>query len=471
MIHKPKISVVILAAGEGTRMKSNTPKVLFPICGRPMINYILDAASEVEPEKIVVVIGHKGEQVSNRIMAGWARDNAMGDRVEFAWQSHRRGTGHAVACAQDCIPDDCDYVMILCGDTPLVTGKMLGEFVQCHVSNQAEVSLITALVDDPGDYGRIRRDDAGNVLGITEANDLLPEDKHLREINAGIYIVNNNLLGSLLSGLTDQNAKQEFYLTDIVEKGAKDGCTISSLMLHDVSIVQGVNDRYALAVAESRLREDILRNLCLSGVTIRDPKNTYVDFGVEIGTDTVIEPGTVLRGATNIGQGCTIGPHTEIIDSLVGDNSKVWYSVIEQSEIKQNVQIGPYSHIRPDTVIEANVLVGNFAEIKNSKIGTGSKVSHHSYLGDSFVGPRVNIGAGTVIVNYDGLRKHRTVIGENAFIGCNANLVAPVRIGKRAYVAAGSTIIGDVPDEALGIARERQTNKEGWVAKRKQKSD
>lgn len=465
-----KISVVILAAGEGTRMKSDIPKVLFPLYGRPMVDYVLDAASCVEPEKIVVVIGHQGEEVANRIMDGWAKDNCMDGVISFAWQLERRGTGHAVSCALDHIPG-CDAVMILCGDTPLITGDMLNRFVESHLSGEADLSLITAMVDDPGDYGRIRRDETGSILGIVEANDLLPGDRDIKEINAGIYIVDSRILPGLLSTLDDHNAKGEFYLTDILEKAAQAGYTVSSFTCDDVFLIQGVNDRYALALAETRLRETVLRNLCLQGVTIRDPRNTYIDPGVTIGRDTVIEPGTFLRGKTSIGQGCVIGPNSEITGSQVGDNTRIWWSVVEESTIGENVTIGPFSHIRPDSIIEDYASVGNFAEVKNSRIGRGSKIHHHCYIGDCTMGCKVNIGAGTVTVNYDGHKKHRTVIGNNAFIGCNANLIAPVRIGKDSYVAAGSTITQDVPEGALGIARERQVNKEGWVARRRQKLD
>lgn len=468
MALKHKISVVVLAAGEGTRMKSGTPKVLHLLCGRPMVDYILDAAAGVEPQAIVVVIGHMGEEVAGRISQGWAKTNRMSQILRFAWQREQRGTGHAVACALDQVPD-CDHVMILCGDTPLITGNLLRSFFESHLSAKADVSLITAVVDDPGDYGRIRRNEKGNILGIVEANDLLPEDRHIREINAGIYVVRRNILAELVSQLDDNNAKGEFYLTDIVEKAARAGYTVSSFSCDDICLVQGVNDRYALSQAESRLRQAILRKLCLEGITIRDPGNTYIDPGVTIGRDTIIEPGTFLRGKTTIGAGCVIGPNTELIDSHIGDRSKVWFSVVERSVIGENVVIGPFAHIRPDCVIEDNVSIGNFAEVKNSRIGRGTKVHHHSYLGDSIIGSQVNIGAGTVTVNYDGHKKHMTVIEDNAFIGCNANLIAPVRIGKDSYVAAGSTITQDVPEGALGIARERQVNKEGWVARRKHK--
>ncbi|MGI6621003.1 MAG: bifunctional UDP-N-acetylglucosamine diphosphorylase/glucosamine-1-phosphate N-acetyltransferase GlmU [Bacillota bacterium] len=465
-----KISVVILAAGEGTRMKSDTPKVLFPLCGRPMVDYVLDAASCVNPEKIVIVIGRRGEVVAERVTEGWARDRDRADLVRFAWQPERRGTGHAVSCAMEQIPV-CDDVMILCGDTPLITGDMLVRLFESHLSAKAHVSLVTAVVDDPGDYGRMRRDATGAVLGIVEAKDLLPGDGHIREINAGIYIVNKGILAELVSTLDDRNAKGEFYLTDIVEKAAQAGYAVNAFVCEDASLIQGVNDRYALAFAESRLRETVIRNLCLGGVAVRDPRNTYIDPGVTIGRDTIIEPGTFLRGKTAIGRECIIGPGTEIIDSQVGDNTEIWRSVVEASTVGNHVSIGPFSHIRPGSVIEDYVSVGNFAEVKNSRIGLGSKIHHHSYIGDCTMGSNVNIGAGTVTVNYDGHRKHRTVIGDNAFIGCNANLIAPVRIGKASYVAAGSTVTQDVPDGALGIARERQVNKEGWVGKRRQKLD
>ncbi|HHX11074.1 MAG TPA: bifunctional UDP-N-acetylglucosamine diphosphorylase/glucosamine-1-phosphate N-acetyltransferase GlmU [Firmicutes bacterium] len=470
MVLEHKISVVILAAGEGTRMKSSTPKVLFPICGRPMVDYVLDAASSVKPEAIVVVVGYQGEEVANRISEGWAKGSPMSGKIRFAWQHERRGTGHAVACALEQIPG-CNDVMILYGDTPLITGDMLSRFVQSHLARKADLSLVTAVVDDPGEYGRIRRDEKGSMVGIVEAKDLLPGDRHIKEINAGIYIVGKRILAQLISKFDDNNAKREFYLTDIVEKAAQAGYVVSSFVCDDISLVEGVNDRYALSLAESRLRQGVLRKLCLEGVTIRDPRNTYVDPGVTIGPDTVIEPGTFLRGKTSIGRGCVIGPNTEVIDSQVGDKTSIRFSVVEESTIGENVAIGPFSHLRPNSIIEDHVSIGNFAEVKNSRIGRGTKVHHHSYLGDCQIGCQVNIGAGTVTVNYDGHKKHKTIVEDNAFIGCNANLIAPVRIGKDSYVAAGSTITQDVPDGALGIARERQANKEGWVAKRKQKLD
>ncbi len=469
MSHESRLTVLILAAGEGTRMKSDTAKVLFPVCGRPMIEYILDAAHAVAPDKIVVIVGHKGDEVRREVTGEWAPGRNMPGYIDFAWQLSQRGTGHAVACARGHMHPDCNHVMILCGDTPLITGEMLQEFVQSHLSLDAGLSFITTFVDDPGSYGRVRRDGHGNVSKIVEAKELLPGDESIKEVNAGIYVIKKDLLEHLLPGLKSDNAKNEFYLTDIVEMAVQDGSRVSAFVWPESSMAQGVNDRYALALAESQLRENVLRKFCMSGVTIRDPKNTYIDFGVEIGKNTVIEPGTFLRGRTRVGQGCVIGPCSEIINSSVGDKSRIWFSVVEHSEIKDGVEIGPYAHLRPDTVIGPEVLVGNFAEIKNSVIESGAKVHHHSYLGDSFVGQKANIGAGTVTVNYDGVRKHKTVIEEGAFIGCNANLIAPVRIGKGAYVAAGSTITGDVPDGSLGIARERQTNKEGWVAKRKEK--
>ncbi len=471
MIQQSKIAVVILAAGKGTRMKSSLPKVLFPICGRPMIDYVLDTAVAVEPKAIVVVVGHKGEQVSDSIISGWAKANDMIENVRFAWQKQMKGTGHAVMCAQSHLSSDCDNVLILCGDTPLITGDMLQKLTLNHISSNADLSLVTSLVDEPGDYGRIRRDKTGNIKGIVEANDLLPPDMNIREINAGIYIAKKRTLDALLSKLDDKNAKQEFYLTDIVRKGVEAGCTVSTLLWKNATTIQGVNDRYALTFAESYLRQTILRGLCLSGVTVRDIENTYIDYGVQVGFDTIINPGTLLTGQTNVGSGCIIGPNSHIVSSVIGDRCEIQFSVVENSKIGNNVKVGPFAHIRPDTIIDANVSVGNYAEIKNSIIGYGSKISHHSYIGDSLIGREVNVGAGTVTVNYDGTRKHKTVVEDNAFIGCNANLIAPVKIGRESYVAAGSTVTEDIPAGALGIARSRQVNKKGWVANRKQKTN
>lgn len=468
MSGNPGLSVVILAAGEGTRMKSTKPKVLFPLCGRPMIEYVLDAAMALKPDSIVVVVGHRGEQVIEAINQGWRQDDQGSHNIlRFAWQREQRGTAHAVNCARDAV-DPGNDVLVLCGDTPLVSPAMLQRFVQEHVREKADISIVTTEVDDPGSYGRIVRDHRGKVVRIVEASDASPETAGIREVNAGIYLARAATLFCLISDVRDENSKREFYLTDIIGLAVCRGLSVNAYCCKDEMLVHGINDRFALAQAEAYLRGRILRELMLSGVTVRDPESVYIDYGVRVGPDTVIEPFTFLRGKTVIGQGCVIGPGADITDSRIGDGSRIWFSVVEASEVGEHVQIGPFSHLRPGTTLAPDVLIGNFAELKNTSVGSGSKVHHHCYLGDSVIGERVNIGAGAVTVNYDGIRKHRTLIHDEAFIGCNANLIAPVAIGKGAYVAAGSTITSDVPDGALAIARERQTNKDGWVARRKE---
>ena len=465
MSQERRLSCIVLAAGQGTRMKSDIPKVLFTVCGRPIIGYVLDAASELCPERTVVVVGHGAEEVMDRVSDEWERRES-GD-LRFVVQQEQRGTAHAVMCARDALADFHGDVMVLNGDsTPLITGGVLKDFRDGHVRCGAGVSFITAMVDDPDSYGRVLRTSQG-VVGIVEARDLSEDQAAIKEINSGIYLAEKDLLFDLLSGVKDDNAKREFYLTDIVGLAVQRGILVYGHVSKDPLQVQGINNRYELSQVEDLVRREMLRRLALDGVTVRDISSVYIDYGVEVGRDTVIEPQTYLRGKTRIGEGCVIGPGTEIRDSFVGDRTRIRFSVVEDAVVGRDVQIGPYSHIRPDTEIDEGVLVGNFAEIKNSRVGSGSKIHHHSYIGDTDMGGSVNIGAGTVTVNYDGMRKHRTVIEDGAFIGCNANLIAPVKVGKGAYVAAGSTITQEVPEGALAIAREYQVNKEGWVARRR----
>jgi bifunctional UDP-N-acetylglucosamine pyrophosphorylase/glucosamine-1-phosphate N-acetyltransferase len=469
MSDKSELSVIILAAGEGTRMKSKHPKVLFTVCGRPMLSYVLDAAASLSPRRIVVVLGYQGEQVKEGVNDTWAKDNPYQGCLEFVWQAEQRGTGHAAKCASGALSDFAGDVLVLYGDaTPLLPPDLLRDFYQDYLDKHADLSLVTGTLDDPGPYGRVVRTPDGSVARIVEARDLTPAEAGIREINSGIYVASRATLSGLLDQITDDNAKHEFYLTDIVHIGNSKGLRVAGFLCRDSSLIQGINDRHELGRAEEAKRREILKDLALAGVTVRDPASTYVDYGVAVGPDTVIEPQTYIRGKTRIGSGCLIGPGAEIANSSVGDGARVWLSVVEGSDVGENVQIGPYSHLRPNTVLSPGVLVGNFAEVKNSIVGPGSKAHHHCYLGDSDIGRDVNIGAGTITVNYDGTRKHRTVIEDGVFVGCNANLIAPVKIGKGAYVAAGSTINLDVPGGCLAIARERQVNKEGWVARRKQ---
>lgn len=466
------LSIVILAAGEGSRMRSKAAKVLFPICGRPMVNYVLDAAAALNPDRILVVVGHKGEDVIEAIQSTWIPENPLGAQagvLEFPWQEEQKGTAHAVLCAKEALGDSSGLILVLYGDTPLLSAELLQGFRDHHLAKGAQLSLISFTPEDMGAYGRVVRNDQGGVERIVEAGDLTPAEAGIREANAGMYLADRDVMYKLLGEVRNDNAKGEYYLTDIVHIARGKGMQVSAYMADDPQAVQGVNDRYVLALVEDAVRRNILRKLCLEGVTVRDPSSTYIDFGVKVGHDTVIEPQTYLKGRTLIGSGCVIGPGTEILDSTVGDGSKIWFSVVEESLVGKNVQIGPYSHIRPNATLEEGVLVGNFAEVKNTVVGKGTKAHHHCYLGDTTIGEGVNIGAGTVTVNYDGTKKHRTIIDDGSFIGCNANLIAPVTIGKDAYVAAGSTITDDVPPRSLAIAREKQVVKEDWVTRRKAK--
>jgi len=468
MLDERALGAVVLAAGAGTRMKSDNPKVLFAVCGRPMVHYVLDTVAEVSPSRIVVVIGHRGEDVQSAVTHTWNEDKSFTGDIRFAWQRQQNGTGHAVMCARNDL-EGLDDVLILNGDTtPLFSPELLKEFIEYYRSEGSQLALISYEPDDPAAYGRVIRGAGGDVTKIVEARDCDAANREVREVNAAIYLVNKDLLLPCLRDITNENKKHEYYLTDIVEIASRKGVKVSGFFAKDPLMVLGVNDRRELAEVESQKRRQILDALMLSGVTVRDPSSTYVDWGVKVGQDSVIEPQTYLRGATAIGSGCLIGPGTEIVNSKVGDRSRVWSSVVEDSLVGRDVQIGPYAHLRPNTTLSDEVLIGNFAEVKNSVIGPKAKVHHHSYTGDTDMGAGVNIGAGTVTVNYDGTRKHRTIIEDGAFIGCNTNLIAPVRVGKGAYVAAGSTINLDVPAESLAIARERQVNKEGWVTRKKQ---
>jgi len=465
-----RLCVVVLAAGEGTRMKSQAAKVLFPVCGRPMIEYVLDAALSLDPLKVVLVVGHKREEVRKSILEAYGAELEKSSRFRFSIQEEQRGTAHAVMCAREELTGFSGHVLILYGDTPLINGVMLRDFVSFHLRKGSQLTILTTFASDPGPYGRVVRDVSGNVREIIEARDLKSGQEEISEVNAGIYLVRSQHLFGLLERVRDDNAKHEYYLTDIVKIAVQEGLSVSSFVSKDQEVLQGINDRHALALAEAAMRRVILKNFALSGVTVRDPTTTFIDWGVKIEPDATIEPFSVLKGRTEIQRGAVIGPGSEIIDSKGCRGARGWHSVVEGSVVEPGAQVGPYSHIRPGSIVEEGVLIGNFAEIKNSRIGKGSKVHHHCYIGDSELGRDVNIGAGTVTVNYDGVKKHKTIVQDGAFIGCNANLIAPVTIGKDSYVAAGSTITEDVPPESLGIARERQTNKEGWVSRRRKRA-
>lgn len=450
-----ELVAVILAAGKGTRMKSKLPKVLHKIGGKPMLQHVLDAADAAGAARKVVVVGHEAELV----------EAMVGEQAQMALQAEQLGTGHAVMQTEAVLKDFCGTVMIICGDTPLLEAAELKKFYEGHVASQAEATVLTAFMDDPAGYGRIIRDADGNVLGIVEEKDAVLEQKAIKEINTGIYCVEAPLLFEVLAILTCDNAQGEYYLTDVLAKLNAMGKKVGGVATADSDMIMGINSRRQLAEAENIMRQRILNKLMDDGVTIMDPASTFIEKGVEIGQDTVIYPYTWLEGTTKIGEDCQIGPNVRLTNVRIGNTAELQFVYGHDCEVQDNVVIGPYVHLRPYTVIGDNVKIGNFVEVKNSHVGTGSKLPHLSYIGDSDIGSSVNIGCGCITVNYDGKKKHRTIIEDNAFVGCNSNMVAPVTIGAGAYIGAGSTITKDVPGDDLGIARAKQKNIEGWAAK------
>ncbi len=455
------LAAIVLAAGKGTMMKSRLPKVLHTICGRPMLYYPLEVLKGLGPGKVVVVVGHG---------SGLVMDSFDGHGVSFTIQEPQLGTAHAVKCGfEEHLKGFQGDVLILSGDTPLVTPQTIKGLMQLHRRGGPEtvLSFVTALVDDPAGYGRVVRDGAGAVERIVEERDADSSERAINEINAGIYLVDSAFLSSALKRVSRRNAQKEFYLTDLISLARGMNKRVSALTHFDPEEVMGVNTRRELARAESVMRRRILETLMDSGVTIRDPQRTYIDYGVKVGRDTTVYPGVHLLGSTTIGRDVTIEEGVRIIDSSVGAGTVVKsYSVLESSTIGRDSSIGPFARLRPGNVLGNRVRIGNFVEVKNSNIGSGSKANHLSYIGDSDVGRNVNIGAGTITCNYDGIKKYRTIIEDNVFVGSDTQLVAPVRIGRRAYIGSGSTITKDVPPGALAVSRVEQRVVEGWVKKK-----
>jgi len=450
-----KVMAIILAAGQGKRMKSKLYKVLHPVCGKPMVGHVLQTVKEAACERTVVVVGHGAEAVQSYI----------GKEAEFVLQEQQLGTGHAVRQAEALMAEEEGTTVILYGDTPLVTSETIKELLALHTSSAAAATVLTAVVPNPQGLGRIIRDDAQRVQRIVEQKDCTPEQATITEINTGMYCFDNKKLFEALKQVKNDNAQGEYYLTDVMEILKDAGETVEAYCAPDFAEGIGVNDRVGLAEAEQLMRQRIVRKHQLNGVTVIDPSNVYIEAGVVIGADTILQPGSILRGKTVIGEDCIIGPNAEIIDSTVKDGAEVKQSVITESVIGNRSAIGPFAYLRPGSKIGADCKVGDFVEIKNAELGDGSKVSHLSYVGDAKVGKDVNIGCGAITVNYDGFNKSLTEIGDEAFIGSNVNLIAPVKIGVGAYVVAGSTITQDVPSGDLAIARERQVNKSGYAEK------
>lgn len=449
---------VILAAGQGTRMKSDTSKVLHEVFGKPMVYYPMQAAKEIGAEEICLIVGHKAEEVKK----------AIGSDVTYAMQEEQLGTGHAVMQAIDFIPEEGE-VIILYGDTPLITGATLEEMMNFHRSNQNAATVLSAVVEDSTGYGRIVRDAEGKFLKIVEQKDATDEEKQIKEINGGMYVFDAGLLKFALSKLTNNNMQKEYYLTDTVEILLAQGHKVDATPVTEIEDILGVNSREQLAELTAIMKDRINRKHMINGVTLIDPNNTYIDASVQIKQDTIIEPGCIIQGTTQIGEGCHIGFNSKIKNSVLDACVEVECSVITDSTIGEGTHVGPFAYIRPNSHIGKDVKIGDFVEVKNATIGDGTKASHLTYIGDADVGSNVNFGCGTVIVNYDGTKKHRSTIKDNAFIGCNTNLVSPVVVQEGAYTAAGSTITKDVPQDSLGIARAKQEIKEGWATKKRQK--
>ena len=448
-----KTTAVILAAGIGKRMQSQRAKVLHEVGGKPMVCHVVDAVRRAAVDRIIIVAGHQYHQVQA----------TLGNEVEYVLQEEQLGTGHAVLQAAPLLVGEEGTVLVLNGDIPLLTGEEVTSLLEEHNGGRLAASVLSARVDDPAGYGRIVRDEVGELWGIVEDKDADTAQLAINEINVGVYCFDGASLWEELTLLDRQNEQGEYYLTDVVANFRAKARPVGATAARDPQVAKGVNNRVQLAEIACIMQEREVNRLLEAGVTVISPQTTFVECGVEVGQDTVIWPMTFLKGNSRIGNGCEVGPNTTIRGTHVGDNCRIHYSVVEEGQLGDGVTVGPFAHLRPGCHLEDGVRVGNFAEVKNSRIGAGSKVSHHSYIGDSEIASQVNIGAGTVTVNYDGREKYRTYIEEGAFIGCNANLLAPVRIGRGAYVAAGSTVGDDVPAEALAIARQRQTNKENWV--------
>ncbi|MBP1765619.1 MAG: glmU [Firmicutes bacterium] len=451
------LMAVILAAGKGTRMKSALPKVLHQVGGRPMVQHVLHAANEAGVGKNVVVIGFGADSVREY----------LGNQVEYAVQEQQLGTGHAMLQAKTAIGDFSGTILVLCGDTPLLRGETLKALCQAHRHNQAAATVLTVRMPDPTGYGRVIRDGQGQVLRIVEQKDAGPDELSCDEINTGIYCFQTEALFSALSQITCENQQGEYYLTDVLEILGSGGNRVGAVLAEDYQEMLGINSRAQLAEAEKILRQRKLAEAMNNGVTIMDPASTFIDAGVVIGADTVIYPFTWLEGSTMVGRDCQIGPNTRLQNAVIGDSVTIHFSYGHDCRVADHVTVGPYVHLRPGADLGPNVKVGNFVEVKNSHVGANSKLPHLSYIGDADIGERVNIGCGTITVNYDGVKKYRTTIEDDAFVGCNSNLVAPVTVGEGAYVGAGSTITKEVPAQTLAVARARQTNITGWIDKRK----
>lgn len=459
------LSTLILAAGEGTRMRSSTPKVLHPIAGRPLVEHAVRAAAGLDPAHLVVVIGHGREAVGDRI-ADVAKD--LGREVGTAVQAEQKGTGHAVSCALDTLPAGLTgTVLVSYGDVPLLDTGTLAALLAEHTGSGNAVTVLTAVVPDPTGYGRIVRDAAGAVTAIVEHKDAGPEQVEITEINSGVYAFDASVLSDGLGRLSTDNSQGELYLTDVLGIARGDGKGVGALVVDDPWLTEGVNDRVQLSVLGAELNRRIVRRWQREGVTVVDPASTWIDAGVTLSRDVVIEPGVQLKGATSVGEGSTVGPDSTLTNVRVGAGASVVRVHGSDSELGDRVNVGPFTYLRPGTKLGVQAKLGAFVETKAADIGAGTKVPHLTYVGDATIGENSNIGCSSVFVNYDGVNKHKTVIGSHVRLGADNTFVAPVRIGDGAYSGAGAVIREDVPPGTLAVSAPPQRNIEGWAIRRR----
>lgn len=446
-----KLKTLILAAGKGTRMKSDMPKVIHKVNGIPMITKIIDTLSGLNPEENILILGHKKEEVLK----------VVGENCDYVLQTEQLGTGHAVIQAKEKLEGYDGDVMILCGDTPLLRESTLKSLYEYHKESGAVTTILTSIYENPFGYGRIVKED-GLVKAIVEEKEASEEIKKIKEVNAGVYCFNSKELFKALDKIDNNNEKGEYYLTDVIGIQVSENKKVQSFILEDKMEILGVNSKVELTQAGKVLRDRKNRELMEEGVILIDPETTYVEESVKVGRDTVLYPGVVLQGKTVIGENCEIIGNSRIIDSVLGNNIRVESSVIEESILEDGVTMGPFAHIRPKSLLKEKVHIGNFVEVKKSTLEKGVKAGHLTYLGDAQVGENTNIGAGTITCNYDGVNKSKTVIGKDAFIGSDSMLVAPVNIGEKALIGAGSVITKDVPSNSLAVSRSKQIIKTDW---------
>ena len=451
---------IILAAGEGTRMKSKKPKVLHNVCGKPILEYVVDASRGAGIDKHIVIVGHGGETIKD-----FFKDETIIFKDQPLGKDAPYGTGFAVMQGIDGV-GDVGTVVIRCGDTPLITDRSIKLLLDYHKKEGLYGTVLTTLLDDASGYGRIKRDSKGNVSKIVEEKDATETEKEIKEVNSGVFCFNGKVLRTFLERLDDDNAQNEYYITDIIGILREEGYGLGAFIIEDKNEIHGVNSRLQLSFSEKLMKERINNFHMAEGVTIIDAENTYIEKSVKIGSDTIIYPGAILEGNTIIGEDCTIRGNTRISNSKIDDLVKIESSLIEDSTVERGSSIGPNSHLRPESHIGRDVHIGNFVEVKKSRIGDRTRAGHLAYIGDAIVGKNVNIGCGVIFANYDGREKFQTIVGDNSFIGSNSNLVAPLKVNDWGYIAAGSTITKEVEEGSLALERSRQVNIDGWVEKK-----